>query len=872
MTACVTGWGSADTHAVTLNDGRQNTHSSAGLPYSTIGMQDIYNLLSNPPTVDKDKAQWMVPSSYHQYDARSHAAQREHGNYHWFAVDVDKGNADLIDLVLAVIKVLPQTCFVVYASRSSKAHDKKWRVLVPLAQPVPGEWYGPYAASLFDALEHVSGLTLDRTLERNGQLVYLPNRGEHYEYAVQDGDLLFAYQTPTTHGLSQRATAYKEIADNVASTGNTDATNGPFIGQFNSRHQVHEMLERYGYTQKDTSDHWRSPYQQSSSFGTQDRGDHWISLSHSDAEQNLGKATSNGSRYGDPFDLYVHFEHAGNFAAAVASIKQDQYGDASSGCITDFTDDDGEYWDIYPLPDRKPGNGYDAFISLMEARQAAFDREAAQAAEYAAMLAKQKLEHDKKKAADWGGEWLKQVPFKVEPNELEWAAWHAPGIIGQAVREMSHTATRKSLVPLLAGAVAAVSYLTMGKYVLRNRHFVTPSSIMTYLIGGSGSGKSDAMSMFYRLSACVEDHHVRAKKLRDFSSGPAVIDFMANHGASVMLLQNEAGAKRAAGKGDNHQAGVMAETTDIYTAFTHGVEGSHAKTEGKSTAAVKNPCLGALLTSTESKLFSAIDGADAESGWLGRYLFLPLRSTEMNMDTAEDFTFSGALKAQVVRLAETLPPTAANLGHPDVWQGEPDYYHVKRYTEQAHDRMVALTHEFDHLNRDNRRGITEQAVYGRTVEAISRLSFVIGLGQMQPAIDLAAVELAELIARCSLVMVTARMENVVDNDDGSDSSKIRQHVQKIVASLKVGLQTEDKRAIPESSRKLVSFFYNHVRLNADGRVEFGLAKLTRKVKDNTNLPHMLIKNEIQGMLELNQLVTVGMIETTGKRWVYLDEE
>jgi putative DNA primase/helicase len=88
---------------------------------------------------------------------------------------------------------------------------------------------------------------------------------------------------------------------------------------FNATHTVTDLLDRYGYKQAGSSSNWRSPFQSSGSYATRDFGDYWVSLSDSDDAQGIGAKTVNGHRYGDAFDLFVHFEHRGDFRKAVAA-------------------------------------------------------------------------------------------------------------------------------------------------------------------------------------------------------------------------------------------------------------------------------------------------------------------------------------------------------------------------------------------------------------------------------------------------------------------------------------------------------------------------------------------------------------------------
>ena len=93
-----TGQGQSDTHARTLNDGRQNPHLSAGKPYTTVTGKGIAKLVANPQSVPKERGQWFIPSTYADADARAHDAQREKGAFRWLTLDVDENDLDLTDI------------------------------------------------------------------------------------------------------------------------------------------------------------------------------------------------------------------------------------------------------------------------------------------------------------------------------------------------------------------------------------------------------------------------------------------------------------------------------------------------------------------------------------------------------------------------------------------------------------------------------------------------------------------------------------------------------------------------------------------------------------------------------------------------------
>jgi hypothetical protein len=830
MSEFVTGYGSMDTHAVILNDGRENPHVNAGKPYGVIPLQQIYTMVANPPTTAKELAQWVVPSSYNGHDGRSHEAQRDHGEFWMHALDIDKGDPSMDDVVTITKNIIGDCCFVVYSTRSSTEGNRKWRVLIPIGALLLGKRYTDFQDALFDAFTHF-GLTLDSTLRRTGQLVYLPNRGEWYEWCCHGTELF----DPQQHAqLTARADEYQAVQQQVLDN-HSDPKTGPFIAQFNE--DIETLLLRYNFTRKGDSDHWRSPYSESGGYPFQNRGDHWISLSHTDGAQKLGKATANGSRYGDAFDLYTHFEHQGDLKAAVKSLKGLIYGAADAGILLDYTDPDtGEFWDVFPNPNRPHGNGYDLaqiVIQNMERdkAQAEADRKEEIKRSEALVEAATVAENNQ-----WGGEWTKQVPFAFKPTALEWAAWHAPGCIGMAIRARAIKTSRFTLVPILAGTVAAVAHMGQGKFVSRHRQHKTPTTVMMFVVGESGSGKGDSTGMFYDMLALVDKTRIKAYRTKSFASGQSLTDYLMHHNSDVMMIQQEGGAGRKAGKGDAHFESLMAGVTETFTAFDHGIEVTHTKSDEKEGKQVNHPSVAALMSSTPKKLFASIDVADSESGWLGRNVFLPLPLTRTNLAAAPDVTYPPELKRILNWIVETIPPLAGVV-HPEVWQGTMQAFHALHFTPDAAQMIDDINVECDNITIDQRRPDVERAVFNRGAETVNRLATVAALAKGGLAIDAECVVWAKLIMLESAKFVLSQTENMVEEEvNDTPQSRIRRKIKDIFKRSDMDEGFAKKLRVP-------------ARRNARGEVEITLSSVKRKARDDCKASARMVNEVIQEMQE-----------------------
>jgi hypothetical protein len=274
--------------------------------------------------VDKKKGSWFLPSAYCAHDAREHEAQRLHGEFHMLVLDIDTGDVPLHDLMETLKKVIGSASYLIYATKSASIDDRKWRVLVPVETPISGQNYEQTASQFMQRMEDASQgkLVLDRSAARAGQVFFLPNRGEYYEFDIAEGEGLYeppALPVPVAVVAQARVVPQQRQVQKSTRSGAASP-----LKHFNENHDLVDLLLRYGYQQKGQSDHFRSPLQTSESYATRVYPDskRWVSFSGSDAAARLGQAKE-GHVWGDAFDLYVYFEHAGNFQKAVATWASD---------------------------------------------------------------------------------------------------------------------------------------------------------------------------------------------------------------------------------------------------------------------------------------------------------------------------------------------------------------------------------------------------------------------------------------------------------------------------------------------------------------------------------------------------------------------
>ena len=310
--------------------------NEVGAEYDGISLKQIADLVNEPQATEKAKASFIIPSTYRQHDGRSHAAQRDHGEYWMLALDVDEGDPSLTELKSAVEEVTGNASALIYSSSGATEENRKWRVLIPLAEPISGADYVDAQLALFDLMQR-KGINCDTALSRAGQPIYLPNvpqerrddlgNPQFYHGVRHRGNGLLVplasniwanleFRRKNAEIAEQKAAAERSLRARERQEKREQLGGDDPVAEFNQRHSISDMLLGNGYERQGRSDSYQSPMQSSGSHATKDFGTHWVSLSGSDQAAGLGQSSGDFC-WGDAFDLYCYFEHGNDMKAAV---------------------------------------------------------------------------------------------------------------------------------------------------------------------------------------------------------------------------------------------------------------------------------------------------------------------------------------------------------------------------------------------------------------------------------------------------------------------------------------------------------------------------------------------------------------------------
>ena len=359
-------------------NGAFDTRIQSGGTYDGLNVKAIADMVDQPQAREKAEASFIIPSTYREHDGRSHDAQRANGEYHMLAIDVDEGSPSLDALQASVNKFTSDAASLIYSSSGASEANKKWRVLIPLAEPVNGDQYSDIQLALFDLMKS-DGITCDPALSRPGQPIYLPNvpagkRGDDgeplfYESAKHRGNGYMRIEGSAVQANAAFRKKNEEIAAKRADIerqrrqeareAKRSADDVDPVQEFNDRHTIADLFAQYGYNQLGASKSYASPMQTSGSHATKDFGTHWVSLSGSDAAAGIGQSKTGDitMAWGDAFDLYCFHEHQNDMTAAVRTYAAELRPSPFEEVNQQIPDpQEAELDDFEYIPDPEPQN------------------------------------------------------------------------------------------------------------------------------------------------------------------------------------------------------------------------------------------------------------------------------------------------------------------------------------------------------------------------------------------------------------------------------------------------------------------------------------------------------------------------------------
>ena len=290
-----------------------NPKSPKAKPFVRISYPEICAIATNPSTTPKQLAQWILASILL---SRSKSAQMEHGEFYLLVVDLDH-NPPPINKVAEFVRLACRgSGFLIYTSRSAKENCQKSHVLIPTIKLTGYRWM--LAQRVLNDLFEQAGITPDRKTEDANQIIYLPNRGEFYNFIHQQGSVFNPLKAwhPALIKKHQGIEAEKQARAKKATSRPARPINQgrSLIAEFNATYSVEDLLIQAGYAQKGSSN-FRHPNSNTGNYSASVKDGKVFTLSSADPLY---------STYAhDAFNVFVILFHDGNRKAATLSAGDD---------------------------------------------------------------------------------------------------------------------------------------------------------------------------------------------------------------------------------------------------------------------------------------------------------------------------------------------------------------------------------------------------------------------------------------------------------------------------------------------------------------------------------------------------------------------
>jgi P4 family phage/plasmid primase-like protien len=332
-------------------------------PYIPMTLADVGQMIEAPPSTDKKYGRWAIFSTLF---TREFDAQLAGGEFVALWCDFDHDPRPLDEVVAAWHQIAGQSVAWFYTTRSAKVDWQKSRLIVPLAAPVDGQTFTLAQEVLNDLFERKDFKT-DRNSQRAGQLCYLPNRGEFYDWRKQGGSLfdvdglgsdLRLKQAQHTLAKHERKASRQAAAERRQARFEERQRGGVNLSPiewFNETHSLDEILDSAGYESDPShSDKYRHPLSESGSFSARvwREGDveRVSTLSGSDP---LFLKTGEAH---DAFSAWCILEHDGDDTAALQAARQLKGAETMREVVAALTNGDDDGWHVTPygvegLPD-----------------------------------------------------------------------------------------------------------------------------------------------------------------------------------------------------------------------------------------------------------------------------------------------------------------------------------------------------------------------------------------------------------------------------------------------------------------------------------------------------------------------------------------
>ncbi len=496
-------------------------------------------------------------------------------------VDIDSTTKDIKE-VANVLLVAGVGTFLIYTSLSHTAEQPRYRVVIPFSDSAKATRWEIVARYLNEVL-FVEGDDCSKTMAQAWLLPVCLVDGDYDSFVSNEGQVLdindeshpFVVEVMGYNLMMKESKDAKPVSSHQYSTSAGELNP---IDVYNQSCDLRELMSRYGYVfkSKNTAVH---PHSQSGSAGIYIFPSGERAFSHHGCDQYCGKSF-------DAFDLYVAFEHQGNFSDAFKSAAN-TLRTTDGVTITEHN--------------RKLHQNAKAYKAMPQ-----MDVE---------LIDGQFVEYEKT-----------SMVISCEDADIVTPPMHCFEFKGIGKDIFEHIIKTSIYVQPTFALASTLSILTMlsGGSLTGTKTRVR-SNIMFICIGESGCGKQHHINKIEEITRLV-DPTLNASVQNRFVSGPAFWQFLAHRSPVLLYLVDECGFVFSAiksNKGD-YQAQLYDCVLQGYSASSTVLKPTvYANAERNSTETIEFAHINFMGFTTTKTLGDALSHEDSDTGLLPRMLFVP---------------------------------------------------------------------------------------------------------------------------------------------------------------------------------------------------------------------------------------------------------
>ena len=572
-------------------------------------------------------------------------------------------------------------CFGVYTTLSHTKEQPRYRVIIPLEEKAKAERWKIVVSYLNDEL-FVDSDDCSKTMAQAWLLPVVTADGD-YDFKIYEGGASLNINDDN-HPLVIKSIAFDSMRieaekANSVSRREFDMGEGELspVHEFNKAYVLRGYMIQLGYkfTSKNRAIH---PNSNSGSAGVFIFPEEERAFSHHGCDLLCGKSF-------DAFDLYVQFEHGGDFKAAVKAAG-DMLKTPEGLTINEHN--------------RKLYSQNKAYIALPE-----LDIDTLLGCKKA-----QGTDTDKN---------LQKYDITPPPE-------HCFDFVGIG-KDMFNNIMASAIYPQPTFALAAtlmnLSMISGGR--LTGTQTCVRPNLMFICTGDSGCGKQHHINKVDEITRLTSPE-LNMKVQNKFASGPSFWNFLANNSAEVLLLADECGFLFNAIK--NNKGDYLAQ---LYDCFLQGYSASstvmkptvYADNERNACGPIEHPHICLMGFTTGSTLADALTHEDSATGLIPRLLFFP---AVYDVPDKQDYNpvFFDSFAIEGFKLAFNFTN----------WKGALPYTRKYPLHVPAMPEAEALLNDFGMKNREamRRAESMERNLLNRAEENARRLSLVYWMDCIPP--------------------------------------------------------------------------------------------------------------------------------------------